>query len=162
MSTKQHDREGLARIRYGSHLSLLTKYLWELQKYPLNEVTHIVEHGCGAYSSPVIATFCGELNLQRVVVETDEEWAKEYAGYNIQCNSVAAFRRMRDFPIGLVLIDGNQYDRQPMIEACKDAKFIVVHDTEHMALYRYNFDDLVVVERSIDILPETTVLTRRE
>jgi hypothetical protein len=124
---------------------------------------HVVEHGCGGYSSPVVSHFCKELGLQRVVVETDVAWLAKHGGDALHHTSVASFASWLKpgTSIGLALIDGDQRDRQRMIELCRDALFIVVHDTEMMELYGYNFAGFTVIERSGALLPQTTVLQRQ-
>lgn len=146
---------------------MLTKYLWEAAKYPADRVKYIVEHGCGAYSSQIIARFASDMELTRVVIEMNDAWAKKYVGTDRRFTNLWSFEQWLNKVddghrpidnIGLVLIDGDQHDRQKVIELCSKALFLVVHDTEMLSLYDYDFKRFGVIDGSYNLVPETKVL----
>lgn len=156
----RHNREGLAKIRWGTHLPLLTKYLW-LAARDGQYFDTIVEHGAGDYSSPVITQFCRHLRVRRVCVETNGSWSMLHCGgpETTMLSSVDAFARLAaSLRVGVALIDGDTLDRSRMIELCRRAHYLVVHDTESPE-YGYDFTGFEVLDRErFGGSPETTVL----
>lgn len=152
----RHSREALDNIRWGTHLPMLTKWLFTLCEHKkIAERPIILEHGTGAFSSPLIHHFCYTIGYERWYIESDNIYAKHFdlgdvltVVDNVPWNRVA-----------LALIDGSRWERQRLIEASGDS-ILVVHDTEVLATYGYNFNGFTVLDKSVYRNCSTHVIQR--
>lgn len=121
-----------AESDWASHVPVLKALL---EKYPIRRA---VEHGCGIYSTPILAQCTG------FSVDGDEEWirkAKEATKFNGAWRYVLG-STLKPFDIrgaDLAFIDGITEYRRESAQHALDARvpFVVIHDAERPGTYKW-------------------------
>jgi hypothetical protein len=97
----------------------------------------VVEYGGGWYSTPMLHGLCEATGRRLVTCEPDpymhgqltQGWANDWH----EVRSTNAF----GVGAGLVFIDSGANERAPLLTACRQVEFVVVHDTEPESVKSY-------------------------
>lgn len=158
----RYSRDGLIRIRWGSHLPMLTKWLYRLTTMRCNSIGGLLEHGLGGYSSPIMAHFAAELEVQRYFIERSHDYIQSYA---LGGKEIAAWE-VGGINVALALVDGDERERMEILKRLNSGTIAIVHDTEFWHSqnpkdpYQYCFNGFDILEFD-GVDPMTHVLKKR-
>jgi len=117
---------------YASHVAVLTALL---DAYP---VSRIVEHGCGEYSTPLLAAHCVGFS-----VDNNPEWIERVRALVPKAWLILEEDRLDRVHVkgaDLVFVDGYTDTRRvsAQIALHEDVPFVVLHDAERPGTYKWN------------------------
>lgn len=161
-------------VGYGSHQLVLI--------HVLNTIINgnVLEFGMGYNSTPLMHVICEKQNRKLFSIDTDWEWIKKFENYESKKHKIYRMNiesiryEYMKFAIfqnkySIVFIDNAPGDlRQPFINLInKNADYIVVHDTEEIALnfkrknspYCFNFSKFKHILHFKKVRPSTTILS---
>lgn len=143
---------------WGSHRAMLEAALRKLKPGDL-----VIEHGCGVYSSPLIASF----DVRVIVVEESRGWGDwacwlySTAGRVVDVVSRAKQAVPEMANAALVFVDGAARERADMLRwvLAAGVPTVIAHDTED-AQYGYRLDAVGYEVSHTTEMPRTTMWRR--
>lgn len=153
----QYDPTIRDHARWGTHLSMLTKYLSLVCDKILWPGGTLLEHGAGAFSSPVMQAYMDVLKVPLLTIEDTDRWS---SGPVMSYKDFIASEKPLFVPVAL--IDGPTLQRMPLVDLIwSNTIYLVVHDVEPEHIDEYFFPRTWLennVELDKSVKPWTVVL----